>query len=1316
MADGKVKIETSVDQKGIEVGLQESERKINDFGKNAQNEAKQVDKSLSSMGQNVGTELGTGMDHAQDVMEQGADQITNAVEEVDQSLEEMGEGVSEAPIAENLQTVSESVDESANQIVDSIQDIEEATDQVGVNADTSGLSESFREAETEIDSSCTGIDAAVSKAGQTIATFVSAAAIASAVKQATQYVVEVGSAFEASMSEVQAISGATGAELEKMSAKAKQLGSTTKFSATEASQAFKYMALAGWDTNKSISAVDGVLQLAAASGMDLAAASDMVTDYLSAFGMEASQATYMADMLAYAQSHSNTTAEQLGEAYKNCAANMNASGQDIETTTAMLEALANQGSKSSEAGTKVSAIMRDITAKMDEGKIAIGDTTVAVMDANGNFRDMTDIIKDVDTATQGMGDAEKAAALASTFTSDSISGLNMILNEGIDKVAGYEEELRNSSGAASDMADTMQNNLQGKITAAGSALEGLGIAAYDYISGPAGTVVDITTGIFKGLTDVLSPELDTAHQLLSDAEETSEAVQAIYDKIDEQKKSFSETRDSIEANAELAKRLADNLYSLADNADLSATDLATMGVYVDELNSLIPDMNLALDTQTGKLSLTRAEVDKLTDSYKEQAIQQAFMQHHTELTSDYADAIQVAAEAQRNFNMALSDPEATQVWKDYGDRAQEFIDAGEDIEDAYIHAGNAIAATNRTNGELLDGLLSSEEAMNAAEQAVTDCDNAVKEWDQTMQDYKTSMSSATDETTNFSQTQEDVNDSTQELLTSQIEYADKTYKTTDEIAEKFETLKDAYKSVYESAQSSIMGQLDLYNEWSSGSEITAAKALENFASCVNGMTSYSENLSALTKGVEDVSTGSIEALDEGFVQYLRNLGPQSASLVATIAQEINAGNVQYIKDLNANWDQYYNVSTEIAKENAEAETGYKQFAEDLVSTAQQTAQNTTQATADGIDSKRPQVDESLQSIAYDFMEKLTIPDETTKIGSDNIAGYITGAESKQPEVSTTAISLAGATEDGLTDTDATTQIGSDNVAGYITGAEAQKENAENTAVDISNATDDGLGSADTAKTAGKLMASLLGVLVAGTTLAWIDGVAVSNAMNLGLGSADTAGTASKLSDKYVRRTREYRGEAESAGRYLAEGFAAGIYAGQGSVAAAAASSARAALAAFRATAQIHSPSAAAKADALFVPEGWAGGIEEGKEQVEEAAADTADATLDGFKDVLLPDLDLGWAVDQIRQASYTMDAELAQRATESTMETVARSAPESQETGSSDFDYDRLGEVVASAIDGMDVRLDGKKVGKVMTSRINAGLQEYAQMNQRGVM
>lgn len=1271
MADGKVKIETSVDQKGIETGLQDSEKKIQDFGKTAQDQAQQVDKSLSSMGQNVGKDLQTGMDHAQDVMEQGADQITDAVADVDQSLEGMGDGVSQSPLAEDMQGVSESVDASAEEIVDSIQDVEEAADQVGENADTSGLSQSFRDAENEIDSSCTGIDAAIGKATQVIAGFVSAAAITAAVKQATQYVVQVGSAFEASMSEVQAISGATGAELEKMSAKAKQLGSSTKFSATEASQAFKYMALAGWDTNKSISAIDGVLQLAAASGMDLAAASDMVTDYLSAFGMEADQATYMADMLAYAQSHSNTTAEQLGEAYKNCAANLNASGQDIETTTALLEGMANQGKKGSEAGTQLAAIMRDLTAKMDEGAIQIGETSVAVMDAHGNFRDLTDIITDVDAATQGMGDAEKAAALATTFTSDSITGLNLILNEGIGKIAGYEEELRNSNGAAADMADTMQNNLQGKITAAGSALEGLGIAAYDYISGPAGAVIDLATGMFKGLTDILSPQLDTAHKLLADAESTSEAVQAIYDKIDDQKKNFTSTKDSIEANATLAKRLADNLYDLAGKADLSATDLATMGVYVDELNSLIPNMNLSLNNQTGELSMTRAEVDALTESYKEQAIQQAFMEHYKELASDYANAVKVSAEAQRNFNMALTDPEAAQVWEEYGDRAQEYIDAGEDISDAYIHAGNAVYASNRANGELLEGLLNSKDAMDEAEQAVTDCDGAMQEWNETMQEYKESVSSATNATNNSTSAKQKEKEATEELLAATIEYQGQTYKTTSEVAENFKTLEEAYDSAYESAMSSIMGQLDLYNEWSAGSEITAAQALENFASCVSGMSNYAANLDMLTQGVTDVSNDSIVALDAGFVQYLRDLGPQSASLVAAIAQEINAGNVQYINDLNENWRQYYNVSTILADENAEAETGYNQFAEDLISTAQETAQSTTQATADGIASVQNRIHESTSIVMKDFTDTLTIPDEATQIGSDNIAGYIEGAESKQQEVC-------------------------------------------NAAIAISDSADEGLGSADTAATGGNLIASLLSVLVGGTFLAWLDGVAVSNAMNAGLGSANTAGTANALAANYTTELFNHRGNAENAGRYLAEGFAAGISAGQGSVAAAARQSAYAALAAFRAAAQIHSPSAAAKEDALYVPEGWAGGIEAGKEQVEEAAEGTANATLDGFKDVLLPELDLSWAVDQIRQASYAMDGEMAQSATESTIESV--SASESQQVSLPDFDYERLGEAVASAMEGMDVRMDGKRVGKVLTSHINAGLQEYAQMNQRGVM
>lgn len=252
-------------------------------------------------------------------------------------------------------------------------------------------------------------------------------AIGDKAKEAAEYVVEVGSSFEAGMSEVEAISGATGSELEALENKAKSLGSSTKFSATEAASAMTNMSLAGWSVNQTLSGIDGVLQLAAASNMDLADASQIVTDNISTFNLEASQSTHLADMMAYAQANSSTTAAELGEAYKNCGANMNAAGQDIETTTSFLEALANNGLRSSEAGTSLAAIMRDLTSKMKDGKIAIGDTSVTVMDSNGNFRDMTDVLKDVESATDGMGDAQKQAALMATFTSDSIKGLNMLL-------------------------------------------------------------------------------------------------------------------------------------------------------------------------------------------------------------------------------------------------------------------------------------------------------------------------------------------------------------------------------------------------------------------------------------------------------------------------------------------------------------------------------------------------------------------------------------------------------------------------------------------------------------------------------------------------------------------------------------------------------------------------------------------------------------------------------------------------------------------------------------------------------------------------
>lgn len=276
-------------------------------------------------------------------------------------------------------------------------------------------------------------------------------------------VLTLGKTFEQSLSKVAALSGASADQMNLLETKARELGSSTNFTASQVADAFGYMALAGWDTQQSIDGIAGVLTLAQAGEMDLAAASDLLTDYLSAFGLQASDSAMMADVLAYAQGHANTNTEQLGEAFKNCAANCNAAGMDVQTTTAFISELSNQGLKGSEAGTALTAVMRDMTAKMKDGSIAIGDTAVQVMDANGNYRDMVDVVSDIEAATDGMGDAQKASALQSTFTADSIKGLNLILNAGADELGSFRDELYGSNDAAQQMADTMTDNLNGDL-------------------------------------------------------------------------------------------------------------------------------------------------------------------------------------------------------------------------------------------------------------------------------------------------------------------------------------------------------------------------------------------------------------------------------------------------------------------------------------------------------------------------------------------------------------------------------------------------------------------------------------------------------------------------------------------------------------------------------------------------------------------------------------------------------------------------------------------------------------------------------------
>lgn len=305
--------------------------------------------------------------------------------------------------------------------------------------------------------------------------------------------VRTGMQYETSMSKVQAISGATGDDMAKLEAVAREMGATTRYSASEAADGLSYMALAGWNTEQMVSALPSVLNLATAGQLDLATASDIVTDMMSMFGIEAADASKATDIFASAQSNSNTNVQQLSEALKMAGPAAASASQSLEDTSAVLGILADNGIKGSAAGTAVNSMFMDLQKSAEDGAVSIGDASVAVYDAEGNMRSIVDIIKDVESATEGMSDEQRNAALQSVFQQRSLRGVNTLLNAGTDSLFSLQNELYNSSGAAQDMANTMDDNMQGSLLALKSAVEEVAIQFFELGNGPLRGLIDWLT-------------------------------------------------------------------------------------------------------------------------------------------------------------------------------------------------------------------------------------------------------------------------------------------------------------------------------------------------------------------------------------------------------------------------------------------------------------------------------------------------------------------------------------------------------------------------------------------------------------------------------------------------------------------------------------------------------------------------------------------------------------------------------------------------------------------------------------------------------
>ena len=288
--------------------------------------------------------------------------------------------------------------------------------------------------------------------------------------------VKTAADFDSAMSQVAAVSGATGDDLQSLRDKAREMGEKTKFSASEAAQAMNYMAMAGWKSKDMISGIDGIMNLAAASGEDLATTSDIVTDALTAFGLSAADSGHFADILAAASSNANTNVSMMGETFKYCAPIAGALGFSAEDTAEAIGLMANAGIKSSQAGTALRTIMNNLAGEVKISGQAIGDVTIATTNADGSMRSLSDILADCRVAFGGLTESEKAQAAESLVGKNAMSGFLALMNAAPADIEKLSGAIDNCDGTAEKMAATMQDNLMGQLTILKSQLEELAIS------------------------------------------------------------------------------------------------------------------------------------------------------------------------------------------------------------------------------------------------------------------------------------------------------------------------------------------------------------------------------------------------------------------------------------------------------------------------------------------------------------------------------------------------------------------------------------------------------------------------------------------------------------------------------------------------------------------------------------------------------------------------------------------------------------------------------------------------------------------------
>ncbi|MCI9366867.1 MAG: phage tail tape measure protein [Oscillospiraceae bacterium] len=850
-----------------------------------------------------------------------------------------------------------------------------------------------------------------------LAAALAAAGVAKTVKEiadALMECVDTFGGFEAQMSAVGAISGADGGQMEQLADKAKQMGATTSFTAKEAGQALEYMAMAGWKTSDMLGGLEGIMNLAAASGENLASTSDIVTDALTAFGLSAADAGRFADVLAAASSNSNTNVSMMGETFKTAAPVAGALGYSIEDTALAIGLMANAGIKGSDAGTALRGTLTNLAKPSEQVAGYMERLGVSLTDNDGKVRSLSELLDVLRERFAGLTEAEQAEYAAGIAGKEAMSGLLAIVNAAEGDYQKLAEAINTCNGSAKEMSETRLDNYAGQMTLLASAADGLKLAvgeqlapaltdlaeagtdvliwATDFVEGNPWVVGAIvgTTAAFGALTAGVilyekRAELAAAKTALLNA--VMNANPAVFivagiiglataigtyiasvDDADKETKEFTQSlKESREAYEELTgsmaeqqgstRSLAGALKDLLGTEEKSAAQKQSILRLVDQLNEAVPGLNLAYDEMGDSINMDADALDRFLEKTAQQETYEGQVERLSELYAQRAEISQRLAEAEEGLSAAQA--ESADYMASYFDIAVDY--------------NNALDACGGTTGALENNVreLTAAQQANAAE--IAELEAASRAYGERQAENALKV----------------------EAMTAQV----------DGLVAELRALEAAYTESHDRALESIEGQLGLFNELDG----TAKTSIDSLIETLKGQVSYMETYAA------NIQRAMEMGVDEGLVRKLSDGSEESAQILDAIVK----GGEEDIAALN--------------EQLAKVEEGKESF-----STA--VAQMETD-----FDQKMGEIAQNLN----DTIQEMDLHDETLEIGRNNIQGLIDGASDpvlrqelvdRYAQLGQAALAAYKAAVDQHSPSKKFEEAGRFDIKGVIQGAEKESQN------------------------------------------------------------------------------------------------------------------------------------------------------------------------------------------------------------------------------------------------------------------------------------